>query len=112
MGESLRKVTSESLGDGVIEALFQGELEKVLANIDDLGTDAKKKRRIILEFTITPTESRDMAGIAIATKTTLAPVKAVGVGIILSREAGKPVALEANSTQENLFPGMKEVTRG
>ena len=45
--EDFRKVSLTNLGNGAAVELFDHELQKVLANIDDPNTDPKEKRKII-----------------------------------------------------------------
>lgn len=61
-----------TLADGALKEKFEHELEKVLENIQDLNTDHKTKRKLIVELTFVPNEGRDLSAISILTKTKLA----------------------------------------
>lgn len=61
----LSKISLGTIGNGVAGELFERELKAVLENISDVTTPWKQKRRLTLEFTFYPDESRDSAAIEI-----------------------------------------------
>lgn len=67
----------DELMDGALTERFNSELRKVLENVLDPNTDAKKKRRIQITVDIAPNERRDAAEFKIEVKSTVAaPVPA------------------------------------
>ncbi|MCI9292963.1 MAG: hypothetical protein HFF02_06680 [Erysipelotrichaceae bacterium] len=49
-------------------------LEQVLANINDINTDEKKKREIVIKMSFTPRKNREEIGMAVQVSTKLVPV--------------------------------------
>lgn len=86
-----------TLANGALKEKFYHEYKKVLENIQDLNIEAKKARKLIIELSFVPNESRDMVGISILTKTKLierdgaSTLVAVGTdtnGELISKEIG------------------------
>ncbi|PEL12713.1 replication terminator protein [Bacillus sp. AFS017336] len=73
----------QSLADGAVAERINLELKKVLQNLADPNTDAKKARKINLAITLKGNEKRDVASVSIVAKTTLAPAKDIETQIIL-----------------------------
>ena len=65
----------DELMDGALTERFNGELRKVLENVLDPNTDAKKKRRIQITIDIAPNDRRDAADFKIEVKSTIAAPK-------------------------------------
>lgn len=84
---NLKKLTLATVCNGAVEEMFQAELAKLIANIDDPNTIAKEKRKLILEFTIEPNTERNYASVSLQTKTALAKLQPVPGTMIL--EAGQ-----------------------
>lgn len=61
----LSKISLGSIGNGVAGELFDREMKAILENIRDMTTPWKQKRRLSLEFTFYPDESRDSASVEI-----------------------------------------------
>lgn len=59
---------------GVVERLHD-ELTRVIQNICDPATPAKKTRKVKLEIAIKPNEQRNMAEVVVSTSSTLCPPK-------------------------------------
>ena len=59
-------------GGGAVERL-QEEIQRVIANICDPNTPAKKARKIKLELVVKPNEQRNMAEVVVNTSSTLCP---------------------------------------
>lgn len=49
---------------GAVSERVSYELAKIMRNCKDLNTEPKKARTLTIEFSITPTETRDSAGTA------------------------------------------------
>ena len=61
-------------GGGAIERL-QEEIQRVIANICDPNTPAKKVRKIKLELVVKPNEQRNMAEVVVNTSSIPGPAK-------------------------------------
>lgn len=79
-------VDLENFADGAVAERFNIELKKVLENLVDPNTDAKKKRKVQLTVTVKGNEKRELAEIEISAKTTLAPANAIETTIIIDRD--------------------------
>lgn len=68
-----RKIKSlDELMDGALAERFNYEMERVLANVFDLNTSPKAKRKIQIIINITPNERRDAAEFKVEVKSTVA----------------------------------------
>lgn len=86
------------LADGAVTERFGIELQKVLANIADPNTDAKKKRSVSITLTLQGDDNRDVVLVDIATKVTLAPAKSVGTKFVIDKDRdGRVVGAELKS---------------
>ena len=82
-----------------MEELFGYELERVLDNIDDPNTVADKKRVITIEVSITPTKSREHAGVEIKCKSKLVGTDPAQSVVHLSQKDGKLRAFGPDAEQ-------------
>lgn len=98
------RLDAMNLGDGALPDLFDNSLKKIMANINDPSTKATATRKISLEVSIVPDESRSMASITVSASTTLAHVKPVSTAALLEQQDGKLVAT-INSVEEEELPG-------
>jgi hypothetical protein len=64
-------LTVENLYSGGVVERIHEELKRVLENIVDPNTPAKKPRKVKMEMTIKPTEARNMAEVLVSTSSTL-----------------------------------------
>ena len=71
---ALQKLTLSNILEGRAEKMFERELKKIQQNIADVSTDAKKKRKITIEFDFVPSSDRTSVEVTGRTKTTTAPV--------------------------------------
>ncbi len=76
-------VNLNNLAGGGVAEQFNRELLKVLENIADPNTDAKKARKITLTVTLKADDERDIANVSFETKSSLAPAKTVGTKIVM-----------------------------
>lgn len=91
-----------TIAEGAVEEVWQAEVERVLANIDDQNTDWKAKRTITLVFEFVPDEERRIAALGIRASSKLAGIKGRATLVYLGRQGGKLIAVEA-AHQEDLF---------
>ena len=99
------RLDAMNLGDGALQDLFDNSLKKVLANINDPSTKATAVRKVTMEITITPDESRSMASITISASTTLAHVKPVNTAALLEQQDGKLTAYIHQAEEAEDLPG-------
>jgi hypothetical protein len=98
----------EKFAGGALIGQLNQEIEKVVQNIYDPNTDAKKARKLALTLTFKPTEDRSLASVSIQTKSTLQPVIPVSTNIMIDRDmdTGMVVAAELR----NKLPGQMEIS--
>ena len=88
-------LSPETLACGGVLERLQDEFDKVLANIADPNTEAKKPRTVTLKITIKPNEQRNLADMSILTSSSLQPSAPLETSIIIDKErSGKVVASE------------------
>lgn len=106
MPAETKKLTLATLKGGAAEELFQRELARVLENIRDPNTDAKKARTITLDFSFLPVEDRNGArretAVVIDSKCKLVPVIGVGSFAFIASEGGELIAYTNDVEQESL----------
>jgi hypothetical protein len=73
----MQDLTLATIAKGAAPERFQDELARVVANILDVNTDPEAIRAITMTVKIKPSESREMATVALEVKSKLAPPKAV-----------------------------------
>lgn len=95
MQKKFEKVGLENIGRGAAGELFDTELQRVLANIEDINTDATKVRKITLEVTLKPDRERETCEVTIASKAALAPITPALSKINIGRDGVKIAAYEA-----------------
>lgn len=99
----MNKLTLATVGDGVAEELFQNALARILANIEDVNTDAEAKRSITLTMTFEPTADRRGAKVFVGCAMKVAGTKPHGSYVGIGRHEGELTAVEA-LRQEEMFP--------
>lgn len=97
-----QKVDLTNIGNGVAVELFQHELQKVLANIDDVNAAPEDVRKIKLEFLIKPASNREMGEVKVKCTSQLAGVKPTATSIFFIKDKGKPGAFRQDLRQANL----------
>lgn len=92
------QINLQELAGGAVAERFNREFQKVLNNIADPNTEAKKKRKVQMTVTVTPNEDRTLATITILAKPTLEPAKQIETQLVIGQDAsGKAVAKELMS---------------
>lgn len=94
-------VTLSEIKDGSVEEMWQSELARVLANIQDLNTQPDAKREIILKFKFKPDERRSLALLDVSIESKLAAQVPVATAFSLRQDKGTNIAFEM--VQEKLF---------
>lgn len=90
----VNRIELASFASGAVEELFKNDLEKVIDNIADLNTSDKAARKLTIEFKFVPMEGRDLVGVEVKTKTTLAPTEGTKTKMVLNTEGNVLVAAE------------------
>lgn len=92
---SINKMALSEMAGGALQELFDHELDKVIDNISDPNTSIKKSRKITLELKFIPMdENRDLVGVEIIPKTTLAPTEGTTTKMVIGADGEKLVACE------------------
>lgn len=102
MTPEMTSVGLGTLGSGAAAEMFDDELQKVLANIEDPNTDPEAVRVIVFKVEIRPTPDRATSAVSIACTSKLASVRKAATTLFLGRQAGRRVALEHDPHQLQL----------
>ncbi|NMF04544.1 replication terminator protein [Clostridium beijerinckii] len=79
-------INLETFADGALAEKVNMALKEVLANITDLNTDYKVKRKLTVDMTLESDEARELTEINIVAKTKLAPSKALSAKIVIGTD--------------------------
>lgn len=93
----VQRIKLASFAGGAVEELFKNDLEKIIDNIADPNTSDKAARKLSIEFKFVPMEGRDLVGVDVKTKTTLAPTEGTKTKMVISAEGDMLVAAEYNN---------------
>lgn len=80
--------------DGGVKELAALNLRRVLDNIRDVNTDAKKTRSLTVKFTFKPNDNRDAVNVDIVVDCKTVPVRAVATTLDIGEDNGQTVAVE------------------
>lgn len=110
---NVTKINTETFAAGAMAEKLNVELQKVMENIYDPNTDPKKARKVTLTLTLKPDENREIIGVGVDTKCSLAPSKGVSTTMFLGTDnAGKVVGRElASGTPGQTYFGDDGVLR-
>lgn len=100
------KVTLSTVGGGALEEMFQYEVNRVFANVDDVNTDPRKVREITLKLRCVPLPDRSGVSFEAQAASKLAPVKPA-MGIMYARKDGRGgfEAVGRDTRQGDMFAG-------
>ena len=102
--ERYQRTTLMTIANGAVAEQFRHELLRVMANVDDLNTEAKAKRTLSIEFEFTPDGSRQTIETTAKIKTKLCGPKAAESVIFVVRDStGEIFAVNNNVHQPELF---------
>ena len=96
-------VTLHTIAGGAAAELFDRELERIVADILDLNTEACAIREIDIKVKIKPDENRNFGAVAITVTSKTGAPKGVGTMLFFGKRNGMPVAVENNPQQPKLF---------
>lgn len=109
-------LTLANLAGGAVLERFNIEMGKVIANVADPNTDAKKKRTVTIKVTVSPNADRSMATLEIETKAGIMPAVPVSTVIAIDTDyRGNAVAGELLSNhpdQRMIDPDTGEIVDG
>jgi hypothetical protein len=105
MDQQPESMTLSNICGGGVEEVFQKEWAKVLENIADINVDPESKRKLTLEFTISPFEDRSGAQVTFSCKSKTIPVDAVKGTVFLQRRGLVMVAIPHDPKQIRMFDG-------
>ena len=100
--QEYEEISLANIGGGASSELFKRELDSVLENIADVNTAAKGVRKITLEFTIKPTENRDMGEVSVSCHSKLARVKPAAATMYLVKKGHQTKAYHHNINQTEM----------
>jgi hypothetical protein len=95
-------ITLDNLNGGQVVALFDREIEKLLANIADENTPAQAARSITISIKVKPAEDRGSATIEVSAKSTLAGVKPSKSYAVFAFDGDIVTAYQSDVTQLKL----------
>lgn len=102
-----KKLTLATAAGGAAPELFEHELEKVLANIRDVNTPARKPRRITLTFTFEAKEDRQGTrremDVSVDVQSKLVPVRRATSWANIETHQGKLIATTNDVLQGDLL---------
>lgn len=91
----MQKIELQTIQNGAIVDLFNEELKKVLANIEDINTSAGSARTITIKIAIKPDDTRRSAKIQLSVDSSLAKSSpSIGLLYLDKDEKGKLAAYE------------------
>ena len=93
-------VQLHTLARGTAAAAFEREFSRVMDNIGDEATDAKKERKITLTIAIKPNGDRNVADVKVAAKSSLAPQEETRSILLLDVTAEGVNARERSSVSD------------
>ena len=103
----MKKIELQNIQNGAVLDLFEEELRKVLANIEDENTVANAERSITIKVSIKPDKTRRTGEVKSQVSSTLAKVKPAESFLFFDRdEAGKFSAYADDPGPE--LPGISE----
>ncbi|MDZ5607060.1 replication terminator protein [Bacillus pseudomycoides] len=93
-----------SFADGALAERFHQEFERVMENMNDLNTDPKKARKIVLTLSFTGDQKREVWNCQVQATSKLAPTEAVESKILLDMDQnGNLVGQELSSGVKGQF---------
>lgn len=99
----IKPVNLTTINNGAASELFEEELKKVLANVNDISVDAEAVREIKLVFKIKPTHDRMSSAVTIEASSKLACVAKHSGSMFLSTKLNKIEAYVTNPHQQTFF---------
>lgn len=79
-----KKLTLETINFGTMMEIFESEMKKILENVADENTPAKKARTLDIKFTFQPNDEREHLVTTVSTKLGLAQPKSKSSVVMLN----------------------------
>ncbi len=92
-------LTISTVAHGAVPELFTRELARVIENTLDPNTDATAKRKIRIDITFKPNESRRESSVEVVARSMLADFNGAGGTVFMGRQKGLPVGLSYDPDQ-------------
>ena len=93
----------ETIANGAIKEAFDNELVKAGRNIADPNTNWKTARKIIVEVTLSPDETREIASVNIVCKSKLPEAKPVPTTLFIGERKGLIAITEKHHLNQELL---------
>jgi len=107
----VKKISLDTIQSGAIMDMFDEELRKVLANIEDENTVPNQERSITIKIAIKPDKTRRTGEVKTQVSSTLAKVKPAESFVFFDRDdKGNFTALADDPSPELDFPKSDKVT--
>lgn len=105
-----QEVSLATLGDGAAIERFDLALQEVLDNIQDINTDPKKAREVVMKVKISPDQDRAVGKVSVEVVTKIAPVIPFGTHVFMGKNAsGRGIACEVDPKQGGIFDPPKAI---
>jgi len=102
----MKKLNLQAVQKGAVMELFDEELRKVLANIEDENTVPNKERTITIKMSIKPDKTRKVADIKLQALSTLAKVKPLESFLFFDRDDDGNFCAYQDDPAQELLPGV------
>jgi hypothetical protein len=107
----MKKIELSHFQHGVVVDLFDEELKKVLANIEDENTEAKAERSVTIKIAVKPDKTRRTGEVKVQAHSTLAKIKPMESFVFFDvDDDGRLAAIEDEPGPE--LPGINEKEPG
>lgn len=106
-----------TLSGGALIERIQDEIIKIIANITDPNTPAKKARTVTMKITIKPNEQRNMAEVSVSTSSTLCAPTPIETGIYIGMnpktgEVGASEMISGEDPMQHVLPDVNSAMPG
>jgi len=81
-----KSMNLSELCNGALQEVFDYEFQKVMKNIKDVNTDPKIARKVTIELSLKPDESRTVASVDFKVKHSEAPINGFSTSILMKEE--------------------------
>lgn len=98
-----KHIDLNNFAEGALLERVNMEIEKVLENIQDLNTDATKKRKVTITLDIEPNDRRELANVVSFVKSTLVPTTAVSASLMIGHDGRQVIGRELKSAMPGQY---------
>lgn len=98
-----KHIDLNNFADGALLERVNMEIGKVLENIQDLNTDATKKRKVTITLDIEPSDRRELANVVSSVKSTLVPTTAVSASLMIGHDGRQAIGRELKSSMPGQY---------